>query len=175
MPFSLGAKPPAPNWANLMRKQGAHFTRHTDPLAAFRAAGRQHPLDTSQKLRLGVALRTHLEALRTGKADQYAFHNLANAVNTSMVLAENGGPGFEYDDLIGGAQDAMIRLKTNGNIKGRWLLGGPGLNAITAWLEVYEAQLEIVSKQEAMNALDEVGRRVARGQVFEDQSQGVAP
>jgi len=154
-----------------MRKQGAQFTRRIDPMAAFRSAGRQHPLDTSQKIRLGVALRTHLEALRTGKADEYAFHNLANAVNTSMVLAENGGLGYEYDDLIGGAQEALIQLKANGNHKGRWLLDGPGLNAVNQWLGVYEAQLEIVSQQEAMNALNEVVRRVSIGQVFEDQPQ----
>lgn len=155
-----------------MRKQGAQFARRVDPLAAFRSAGRQHPLDTSQKLRLGVALRTHLEALRTGKADQYAFHNLANAVNTSMVMAESGGPGYEYDDLIGDAQVALVQLKANGNNKGRWLLSGPGLQATMKWLSVYEAQLEIVSQQEAMKALDEVVRRVKIGQVFEDQPQG---
>lgn len=151
-----------------MRKRGKSFTRRVDPLAAFRSAGRQHPLDTSQKVHLGVALRTHLEALRTGKADAYAFHNLANAVNTSMVLAENGGPGYEYDEIIGEVQQAMIRLKANGNHKGRWLLDGPGLQAAMNWLAVYEAQLEVVSQQEAMNALNEVVRRVKRGQVFED-------
>ena len=157
-----------------MRKQGKRFTRRVDPMAAFRSAGRQHPLDVSQKVHLGVALRTHLEALRTGKADEMAFHNLANAVNTSMVLAENGGPGYEYDDIIGEVQQAMIRLKSNGTNKCRWLLDGPGLQAAMNWLSVYEAQLEVVSQQEAMNALDEVVRRVKRGQVFEDQPQGIA-
>lgn len=152
-----------------MRKRGAHFTRRIDPMAAFRSAGRQHPLDMSQKIHLGVALRTHLEALRTGKADAYAFHNLANAVNTSMVMAENGGPGSEYDELIGAAQEALIQLKANGNHKGRWLLDGPNLNAVKAWLSVYEAQLEIVSQQEAMNALNEVVRRIRIGQIFEEQ------
>ena len=151
-----------------MRKKGKSFSRHIDKLAAFRSAGRQQPLDVSQKVHLGVALRTHLEALRTGKADAYAFHNLANAVNTSMVMAENGGPGSEYDDIIGAAQEALIQLKANGNHKQRWLLDGPNLNSVKAWLSVYEAQLEVVSQQEAMNALDEVVRRVRTGMVFED-------
>lgn len=155
-----------------MRKRGKHFQRHVDPMAAFRSAGRQHPLDGSQKIRLGVALRTHLEALRTGKADAYAFHNLANAVNTSMVLAEDGGPGSEYSEVIGAAQEALIRLKANGNHKGRWLMDGPGLRTAMQWLDVYEAQLEVASQQEAMNALDEVARRVRCGLVFEDQPQG---
>lgn len=155
-----------------MRKRGRHFTRRIDPLAAFRSADRQHKLDSGQKLQLGVVLRTHLEALRTGKADAAAFHNLASAVNVSMVLAERGlGDGCE--ELIGGAQEAMIRFKINGD-KGRWLLDGPSLTALITWLAIYEAQLELASQQEAMDALDEVDRRVRRGQIFEVQLQGVA-
>lgn len=150
-----------------MRKRGKQFSRRVDKFAAFRAADRQHPLDATQKRTLGVALRTHLEALRTGRADAYAFHNLANAVNTSMVMAERG-LGEQFGEQIGGAQQAMIRLHTNGH-RGRWLLDGPSLNALKAWLEVYEAQLDVASQQEAIEALEEVHRRIARGQVFEDQ------
>lgn len=68
-----------------MRKRGAHFTRRVDPLAAFRSADRQHPLDSGQKLQLGVVLRTHLEALRTGKADATAFHNLTPSMIAEMT------------------------------------------------------------------------------------------
>lgn len=156
-----------------MRKRGAHFTRRVDPLAAFRSADRQHPLDSGQKLQLGVVLRTHLEALRTGKADATAFHNLASGVNVSMVLAERG-LGAEYSELIGAAQVAMVRFKHNGDTKGRWILDGPSLVALRDWLSIYEAQLEATSQQEAMDALDEVDKRVRRGQVFEIQLQGVA-
>ena len=156
-----------------MRKKGKHFPRRVDPLAAFRSASRQLPLDNGQKLQLGVVLRTHLEALRTGKADATAFHNLASAVNVSMVLAERG-LGEDYSELIGGAQQAMVRLKGNGDRKGRWLLDGPNLNALKWWLEVYESQLEVVSQQEAMDALEEVDRRVRRGQIFETVQEEAA-
>jgi hypothetical protein len=149
-----------------MRKRGRTFTRRIDPLAALRSAGRQHPLDADQKLRLGVHLRVHLQALATGQADAVAFHNLANGVNVSKVLAERG-TGAEFDEQVGGAQQALRQLKHNGN-RGRWLLDGPNLNALKAWLDVYDAQLEVVSQQEAMDALDEVQRRLARGQIFED-------
>lgn len=158
-----------------MRKKGKSFARRVDPLAAFKSADRQHPLDSGQKLQLGVVLRTHLEALRTGHATEAAFHNLASAVNVSMVMAENGGPGSEYSAVIGAAQEAMIRLKVNGNHKGRWLMDGPGLRTAMQWMAIYDAQLEIVSQQEAMNALDEVAKRVRRGLVFEDLPQGATP
>lgn len=150
-----------------MRKRGKSFKRHIDPLAAFRSAGRQHPLDESQKISLGVALRTHLEALRTGKADAYAFHNIANAVNHSMVLAEPTGDA-NLSSAIGAAQGAALKLRINGN-KGRWLLDGPGLRDLMQWLDYYEAQLGIASQQEAMDALAEVHRRLSRGQIFEDR------
>lgn len=152
-----------------MRKKGKTFTRRIDPLAAFRSADRQHPLDSGQKMTLGVVLRTHLEALRLGKADSTAFDNLASGVNVSMVLAERG-LGKEYSEQIGAAQVAMVRFKVNGD-RGRWLLDGPSLNALREWLEIYEAQLDACSQQEAMDALDEVDRRVRRGQIFEIQEQ----
>lgn len=148
-----------------MRKRGARRIRHVDPLAAFRAAGRQHPLDDAQKLHLGVALRTHLQALATGQADEMAFHNLAGGVNVSMVLAEAMPDNERLDMAIASAQEASRKLRDNGR-RGRWLLDGPGLNAMKRWLDFYEAQLAIVSQQEAMNALDEVKRRVARGMIF---------
>jgi hypothetical protein len=153
-----------------MRKKGRTFTRRIDPLAAFRSADRQHPLDNGQKQTLGVVLRTHLEALRLGQADAIAFHNLASGVNVSMVLAERG-LGDGYSELIGGAQQAVFKLKINGDRRGRWLLDGPSLTALVKWLPIYEAQLEACSQQEAMDALDEVDRRVRRGQIFEIQEQ----
>ena len=153
---------------NELRKRGKSFVRRVDPLAAFRSVDRQHPLDNGQKVQLGVVLRTHLEALRTGKADATAFHNLASGVNVSMVLAERG-LGAGYEEQIGAAQMAMVRFKQNGDTKGRWILDGPSMVALVDWLSVYEAQLEVASQQEAMDALDEVDRRVRRGQIFETQ------
>ena len=155
-----------------MRKRGKHFTRRIDPLAAFRSADRQHPLDSGQKLQLGVVLRTHLEALRLGKADATAFHNLASGVNVSMVLAERG-LGAEYSEIIGAAQFAMVRFKANGD-RGRWLLNGPSLVALFDWLQVYDAQLDTTSQQEAMDALNEVDKRVRRGQIFEIEQEKAA-
>lgn len=152
-----------------MRKRGKAFRRRIDPLAAFRSADRQHKLDNGQKLQLGVVLRTHLEAIRVGRADAAAFHNLASGVNVSMVLAERG-LGTEYSELIGSAQAAMVRFKINGD-RGRWLLDGPSLNALRDWLNVYEAQLEATSQQEALDALNEVDKRVRRGQIFEVQRE----
>ena len=151
-----------------MRKRGKSFSRRVDRLAAFRSVDRQHPLDNGQKMQLGVVLRTHLEALRLGRSDATAFHNLASGVNVSMVLAERG-LGTEYSEQIGAAQVAMVRFKVNGDTKGRWILDGPSLVALVDWLAVYDAQLEATSQQEAMDALDEVDKRVRRGQIFEIQ------
>lgn len=149
-----------------MRKRGKRFARRVDTLAAFRAAGRQHTLDDTQKTRLAVHLRVNLQALATGEADENAFHNLAGGVNVSMVLAERGC-GIEHEETIGNAQMALVRLRANGN-RGRWLMDGPGLVSLKAWLDVYEAQLEVVSQQETLDALEEVRKRVEKGWIFKE-------
>lgn len=157
-----------------MRKRGATFTNRVDPLAAFKSASRQQPLDDDQKTHLSLALRVHLEALATGNAGRSAFDHLANGVNLSMAIAKHGNVGLEYDHLIGRAQVAMCKLKANGN-KGRWLLDGANLCAMKDWIEVYEAQMGAVSQQETLNALKETDKLYRRGQVFEDQPQGATP
>lgn len=106
-----------------MKKRGATFRRRIDPLAAFRSVDRQHPLDNGQKLQLGVVLRTHLEALRTGKADATAFHNLASGVNVSMVLAEKSGLGAEYSEQIGAAQGRWFDSRSTATVgDGCWMV-----------------------------------------------------
>lgn len=151
-----------------MRKRGAHYRGrgHVDPMAAFRAAGRQHALDASQLLHLGVALRTHLQALATGMAEEATWHNLAGGVNVSMVLAERMPDVPGLSEAVGAAQEAVVRLRENGRKRKRWLVDGEGLTALKRWLLYYEAQLGTVSQQEAMDALEEVRRRVDRGMVF---------
>ncbi len=149
-----------------MRKRGAHFKRRIDPHAGLQAIAMQHQLDHSQKQTIGLALRTLLEALRLGKADEHAFHNLAAAVNVSLVLCERG-IGEEYLDLVKRAQDALLRLYQRGRQSGRWVMDGPGLNDLREAIDLHEQHLALVSRAEAANAMREVMRRINRGDVFE--------
>lgn len=151
-----------------MRKRGARFQRRLDPRAGLQAIAMQHPLDTTQKADLGVALRVSLEALRTGRATEQEFHTLAAAVNVSLVLCERN-IGAEYLPVIKDAQQGLLRLWQRGKATGRWLMDGPGLNHAMQAIDLHEAQLATVSRKEAADAMVEVKRRVVRGDVFEEQ------
>lgn len=149
-----------------MRKRGARFIRRIDPQAGLHAIVMLHQLDHSQKQTIGLALRTMLEALRLGKADEHAFHNLAAAVNVSLVLCERG-VGEDYLPLVKRAQDALLRLFERGRKSRRWVMDGPGLNDLREAIDLHEQQLALVPRAEAANAMREVMRRIRQGNVFE--------
>lgn len=151
-----------------MKKRGRQFRRLIDPMAAFHAVAMNHGLDASQQTDLGVALRVSVEALRTGKADETAFHTIAAAVNVSLVLAERG-TGAEHSAIIRDAQEGLIRLWRRGKKTGRWVMDGAGLQATMQAIELHEAQLAAVTRKEAADAMREVKRRILRGQVFDEQ------
>lgn len=151
-----------------MKKRGAHFNRRIDPHAGLHAIAMQHRLDAGQQADLGVALRVNLEALRTGRADETAFHALAAAINVSLVLCERD-IGADYLRAIKRAQAGLLRLWTRGKQSGRWVFDGSGWHDTMVAIELHEAQMQIVTRKEASDAMREVMRRIHRGDVFEEQ------
>lgn len=149
-----------------MRKQGARFKRYIDPRAGLQAIAMQHLLDGAQQTDLGLVLRTALEAVRLGRADEQAFHSLAAAVNVSLVLCERG-VGDEYLDLVKRAQSALLRMYARAQQTRRWLMDGAGLTDLRETVDLHEQQLALVSRADAAAAMREVMRRVNRGDVFE--------
>lgn len=151
-----------------MRKRGAHFKRRIDPRAGLHAIAMQHGLDDAQQADLGVALRVNLEALRTGQADEAAFHTLAAAVNVSLVLCERG-VGADHLPAIKRAQEGMLRLWTRAKQTGRWVFDGGGWHDTAHAIDLHEAQLAAVSRKAASEAMREVMRRINSGNIFEEQ------
>ena len=150
-----------------MRKRGAHFTRRIDPCAGMHAIGMQHRLDTTQQADLGIALRVSLEAIRTGQADEQAFHTIAACINVSLVLCERG-VAADHLPAIKAAQDGLLRMLKRGRDTGRWVFDGPGMQAVVHGIALHEAQLDIVTRKEAADAMREVMRRIDRGDVFDE-------
>lgn len=151
-----------------MRKRGAHFKRRIDPHAGLQAIAMQHRLDDVQQADLGVALRVNLEALRTGQANETAFHTLAAAINVSLVLCERD-VGAEYLPAIKLAQEGLLRLWARAKQTGRWLFDGSGWHDTAHAIDLHEAQLASVSRREASEAMREVMRRIHNGNIFEEQ------
>lgn len=151
-----------------MRKRGAQFSRRIDPTACLHAIAMQHPLDASQKTDESIALRTNLEALRTGHGGESAFHTITAAVNVSMVLCERGH-GPEHLPAVLQAQDSLLRVWQRAQQSGKFLFDGRGWQQVNHALDLHEAQLANVTRREASDALHEVMRRIDRGLVCEAQ------
>lgn len=152
-----------------MRKRGAQFSRRIDPHAGLQAIAMHHRLDDEQQADLGVALHVNLESMRTGRADESAFHTIAAAVNVSMVLCERGN-GTNYLPDIMQAQTSLLRLWQRGKKTGRWLFDGGGWQHVKHAIDIHEAQLANVTRREASDAMREVMRRINRGLVCKEQS-----
>lgn len=151
-----------------MKKRGARFQRRIDPCAGLQAIAMQHRLDPVQQSDLGVALRVNLEALRTGRADEAAFHTIAAAINVSMVLCERD-VGADYLPAIKRAQEGLLRLWTRAKQTGRWVFDGSGWHDTAHAIDLHEAQLAVVSRKAASEAMREVMRRIHQGNTFEEQ------
>ena len=151
-----------------MRKRGRQFSRRIDPHAGLHAIAMQHPLDASQKTDESIALRANLEALRLGHGGESAFHTITAAVNVSMVLCERGH-GAEYLPAILQAQDSLLRVWQRSQQCGKFLFDGDGWQQVKHAIDIHEAQLANVVRQEATDAMREVMRRIDRGLVCEAQ------
>ena len=151
-----------------MRKRGAHFHRRIDPHAGLHALAMNRPLDASQKTDESIALRVSLEALRTGRADESAFHSITAAVNVSLILCERGH-GKEYEPDIKQALESLMRVWQRAQKSARWLFDGPGWQRVNHAIDIHEAQLALISRIEARDAMREVMRRINQGHIFEEQ------
>lgn len=151
-----------------MRKRGAHFHRRIDPHAGLHALAMNRPLDASQKTDESLTLRLHLEALRTGRADESAFQSITAAVNVSLILCERGH-GKDYEPDIKQALESLLRVWQRAQKSGRWLFDGAGWQDVNRAIDIHEAQLARVSRREASDAMREVIRRINQGHIFEEQ------
>lgn len=156
-----------------MRKRAPRRQCHADPGAFLRAIGLQHGLAVAQQRDLTLGVRTSLLALSRGAGLENHVHTLASAINVALVLTERGA-GLEFQVDVIAAQEALVRTIARGKRTGQWGFDGPALAAVERALEVYEAQLAVVSRVEARDAVREVSRRVQQGHVFEVVREGVA-
>lgn len=145
-----------------------HTRQHYDPHAFLRAVARQQRLQDAEQRSRGVKIRVAVEALRTGRALDTVYHTLANCINVSMILCEQGR-GAEHLGIAKAATDALLNLWRRGTSSGRWLLDGPGLHAVMRGIELHEAHLASVSAGEIAAAQEEMRRRIAAGDIPEEQ------
>lgn len=126
------------------------------------------PLDSSQVVDLSLIQWSALQALRAGSATEADYCHLAVGANVSMVLCERGVLADRLPDVLD-AQDALVRMRARANRTGRYVADGPGLQAITRFVELHEEQLAPgnCTQAQVLSAVQEVQNRRAAGQVIE--------
>lgn len=135
--------------------------------AALLAIGMQHKLDRSQLDDLGKEIHVGIVRIRTGNGIEQDYHNFAAMVNVSMVLSERGiGDEPENQMIIRDAQEALLRLHERAGRLGKWVLDGPGLQAIKNSVTLFELQINGLTRDSARSAIEEVYRRQAQGRVL---------
>ncbi len=101
----------------------------------------------------GVMTKLHsaFADLRSGSTDDDLFDRLAAAINVGIVRAE------QIDELcvppMLAARDALIRCDDIRGKHGRYGFDGPGLQAMTTGLEVYEEMVRNSTPQQMREAM----------------------
>ncbi len=126
-------------------------------------------LPTEDRRRLQLSYRMAFERMRAGTADGDHAAKLGTVANIALVLAERTGNADIGVQIVQAAQDALMRsaarkerLQTK-----RYVLDGPGLQAVSELLNLHDTQLEHHTARQFKLAIEEAARRVRAGDVLE--------
>lgn len=143
-----------------MRKRGKQFRRRLDPRAGLRTIAMQQQMADDQLRDLGMEIHVGVERMRLGIGQEQDFHNFAAMVNVTMVFCERG-LGEEYGYIVEDAKVALLRVIERSEKTGRWAFDGSGMTAINACTELFEKQMNGLTRDGAQSAIQEVYRRQA--------------
>ncbi len=135
-----------------------------DPMTMFKTVSKIEPFTAAELLRLELPIRLSFEAIRTGQGTENDFHDLAAAINTTMVRSEDVDPLCELTAVS--ARDALMRCWHRHERTGRWGFDGPGLSEIEAGISLHEELIRNSTPLQMIEALREVMARGLRMQVL---------
>lgn len=144
---------------NTKHRRASRYKR--DPNVLNRVLGRLQPFTPTEQTTLNLPVRLSFELLRTGKATEVDFHNLAFAINAAMVRSESINPLVEQPCIA--ARDALLRVWARHQRTGKWLFDGPGLNEVRVGIEVYEDLTAMLTAGDMEKTLKECARRMQVG------------
>lgn len=134
-----------------------------DPMALFKTMAKHEPFTKPELLRLELPIRLSFEALKTGKGQEHDFHDLAAAINTALVRAE------QIDELCAhtaiAARDALMRCWHRFERTGVWGFDGPALYEVEAGIDLHEQLLRLSTPQQMVRSLKTVIERGRSGEV----------
>jgi len=145
------------------RRASQHKRRWAaDPLAMFKCINKIEPFNAAELMRLELPIRMSFESLKNGHGTEQDFHDLAAAINTTMVRAESIDPLCEQTAIA--ARDALMRCWHRFEKTGRLGFDGPALGEIEAGIDLHEQFIRLSTPLQMVNALKTV---IARGKCGE--------
>lgn len=135
-----------------------------DPHAALRLLGMARQTDAAVAAECSLRVYAAFEALRDGRGDDDDFHQLAGALNVSLIRAEAIAP--ELVDLVKAGQEAAMSCLRRHEAGKRYGFDAAGLRDIPPALEVYDAVLAESTPLQMTQALQEAARRMRQGETL---------
>lgn len=136
-----------------------------DPHALQRTLNRLEPFTAAEQSQLSLPIRTAYERLRTGAGSAQDFHDLAGAINVTMVRCEAIDPLAEVTAID--ARDALMRCWQRHLDTGKWGFDGPALQALPPAIDLHEQLLALSTPLQMAQALQETIRRMTAGDVLQ--------
>lgn len=144
-------------------KHRARYTNETSWAATIAA---RMPMKESIADEIMAKIHSAFVDLRSGSTDDDLFDRLASTINVGITRAE------QIDPLcIPPMLDALIRCDEIHGRHGRYGFDGPGLQAMTTGLEVYEEMLRNSTPQQMRDAMTLSIKRMHR-QVADEAKGG---
>lgn len=104
-------------------------------------------------VKLKIRAYDSLSSIREGRGVFADVDQVVTALNIADALALGGAIGEEYADQVRLGQDSLYAMAQRGAKTGRFLFTGPELMAVNEAMDVYSAQMDIVTVAELEKAL----------------------
>ena len=144
------------------KRQPAQMLPLANPTAWAATIARSREVEPGVVTTISLKLRTAFEALRNGTGDEEDFVALACALNVGLLRGEQISPLIEQTMLA--AQEALHDCARIFEAHGRPGFTGPGLQAIDAALEAYEAITAASTPYQMQQALNDSLHRITHGE-----------
>jgi len=140
--------------------------RRTDPMAALRALSGNTRFTEAEMTKLLIPPRLSIEAIRYGKGKPDDFDTLAVIVNTTLVRCEQiSGDNTAALDVCYDAMNALMEMQARAVRAGKIGFGIGEMDAIVGAVDLHEQIARESTMKQMADALKEVLKRLARGQV----------
>ena len=141
--------------------------RRADPMAALRALSGNTQFTEAELTKLLIPPRLSIEAIRYGKGKPDDFDTLAVIVNTTLVRCEQiPGDNTAALDVCYDAMNALMEMQARSvRTTGKIGFGIGEMDAIVGAVDLHEQIARESTMKQMADALKEVLKRLARGQV----------